>query len=68
MPKRKVRAIILIDYLVEGFDGAARSHNKVKSAIAQLVDGDTEVTNYVTDMRERRGDELPDISKIKVRL
>ena len=66
--KRKVRAIILIDYLVEGFDGASRQGRKVKDAISTLVEGDPEVTTWVSDMRERRGDELPDISKIKVRL
>ena len=64
----KVRAIILADYVVEGFEEAAKEHAKIKNLLASGLDGNPKCKSWQSDMRERRGNEMPDISKIKVRM
>ena len=68
MPKMKVRAIVLIDYTINSYDEASREHQKDKNGIESIVAGNPLVENIQTDMRERRGDGMPDISKVKVRM
>jgi len=68
MATMKVRAIVLIDYTVDGFETAAKEHTKIKNGIESLVQGNPNVERWQSDLRERRGKDMPDISKIKVRM
>jgi hypothetical protein len=64
----KVRAICLLDYDVEGgFKEAAEEEAKLESAIKNLISGNKRVVHYQIEMRERRGNAAPDISKMKFR-
>ena len=64
----KVRAICLIDYDIDGgFRQAAEEEEKLEKAIKALVDGNKRVVDYQLEMRERRGNAAPDISKMKFR-
>lgn len=64
----KVRAIILVDYVVNGFEEAAKEHAKIKNTMGDLLDENKSVETWQSDMRERRGTGMPDIAKIKVRM
>lgn len=64
----KARAICLIDYDIDGgFKQAAEEEKKLEQAIKNLVSGNKRVVHYQIEMRERRGDTAPDISKMKFR-
>jgi len=64
----KVRAICLIDYDIDGgFREAAEEEDKLEKAIKALVDDNKRVVHYQLEMRERRGNAAPDISKMKFR-
>ena len=64
----KVRAICLLDFDIDGgFREAAEEEAKLEKAIKGLVDGNKRVVHYQIEMRERRGNAAPDISKMKFR-
>ncbi len=64
----KARAIIVIDYTIEGgFKGAAEEQEKLEEAIAEIVKDNKRVVFHQIDMKERRGDIPPDISRMKFR-
>ena len=65
----KCRAVVVIDYLIEGgsFRAAADEQDKLEQAIAQIVKDNKNVVFHQVDMKERRGDQSPDISKMKFR-
>lgn len=64
----KARAVIVIDYNIEGgFKEAAAEQDKIEIAVAEIVKGNPNVVFHDVDMKERRGDTPPDISKMKFR-
>ena len=64
----KARGIVVIDYEIEGgFKEAAEEQDRLESAIAGIVKGNKRVVFHQVDMKERRGDQSPDISKMKFR-
>ena len=66
----KCRAIILIDFDIEksgGFKEAAEEQTKVEAAIANIVKDNKRVVHYQMDMKERRGQDSPDIKNMKFR-
>lgn len=65
--KKKVRGIVLIDYIVNGYEGIAQEKATIDQTIKNMCAGNPNVVKFETDIRERRGDDLPDISKVKVR-
>ena len=68
MLKKKVRGIILIDYIVEGYEGIAKEKAIIDTTIKNMCAGNINVVKYETDIRERRVDDLPDIAKVKIRM
>jgi len=65
----KCRAVVVIDYTIEGgsFRAAADEQDKLEQAIAEIVKDNKNVVFHQVDMKERRGDQSPDISKMKFR-
>lgn len=64
----KCRAICLLDYNIEGgFKEAAEEESKLEAAIKSRVSNNKRVVHYQIEMRERRGKDAPDISKMKFR-
>ena len=64
----KARAITIIDYNIEGgFKEAAEEQAKLELAIQDIVKDNKRVVFHQVDMKERRGDVPPDISKMKFR-
>lgn len=64
----KARGIVVIDYEIEGgFKEAAEEQDRLESAILGIVKGNKRVVFHQVDMKERRGDQSPDISKMKFR-
>lgn len=64
----KARGIVIIDYdLPDGYRQAAEEQAKLEQAVAQLVKGNPRVIFHEVDIRERRGDNKPDIKKMKLR-
>lgn len=64
----KARGIVVIDYDIEGgFKEAAEEQERLEAAIAQIVKGNKRVVFHQVDMKERRGDVPPDITKMKFR-
>lgn len=63
----KARAIIMIDLEVEGFLEAAEEQTKIQNAIDGLCKNNPRVVFHAVDMKERRGDSPPDMSKMKFR-
>tara|TARA_R110000868_G_scaffold61837_1_gene187622 strand:+ start:2462 stop:2665 length:204 start_codon:yes stop_codon:yes gene_type:complete len=64
----KARGIVVLDYEIEGgFKEAAEEQEKLEAAIAAIVKGNARVVYSQVDMKERRGDVPPDISKMKFR-
>ena len=64
----KCRAIILIDFDIEksgGFKEAAEEQAKVEAAIDNIVTGNKRVVHHQMDMKERRGQDSPDIKNMK---
>lgn len=65
----KARGLVIIDYdLPNGFIEAAEEQQKLQQAIEELVRGNPRVVYHEVDIRERRGDQKPDIKKMKVRI
>ena len=64
----KARGLILVDYeLPGGFKDAAEEQAKLEAAMKDLVRGNPRVVYHQCDIKERRGDAHPDISKLKIR-
>jgi|TARA_R110000782_G_scaffold52502_1_gene112507 hypothetical protein len=64
----KCRAVAIIDYDIEGsFKEAAEEQQRLENAIQELVTNNKRVVFHQVDMKERRGDAPPDISKMKFR-
>jgi len=64
----KARGIVVIDYDIDGgFREAAEEQARLEEAIANIVKGNKRVVFHQVDMKERRGDQSPDISKMKFR-
>ncbi len=64
----KARGIVVIDYSeLNGFREAAEEQERLEEAIAAIVKGNKRVVFHQVDMKERRGDQSPDISKMKFR-
>tara|TARA_R110000744_G_scaffold195959_1_gene315151 strand:- start:275 stop:550 length:276 start_codon:yes stop_codon:yes gene_type:complete len=64
----KCRAIVVLDYLFEDdFLIAAEEQTKLQEAIASIVKGNKRVVFHQVDMKERRGDQTPDIKTMKFR-
>ena len=64
----KARGIVIIDYNIDGgFREAAEEQSRLEEAIAAIVKGNKRVVFHQVDMKERRGDQSPDISKMKFR-
>lgn len=64
----KCRAVAIIDYDIEGsFKEAAEEQQRLEDAIQNLVTNNKRVVFHQVDMKERRGDAPPDISKMKFR-
>jgi hypothetical protein len=64
----KARGIVVIDYDIEGgFKEAAEEQAKLEQAIQDIVKGNKRVVFHQVDMKERRGDVPPDITKMKFR-
>lgn len=64
----KARGLILIDFeLPGGFKEAAEEQVKLEKAMQDLVRGNPRVVYSQCDIKERRGDGHPDITKLKIR-
>ena len=64
----KCRGIVVLDYDIEGsFLEAAEEQTKLQEAIAGIVKGNKRVVFHQVDMKERRGDQTPDIKTMKFR-
>lgn len=64
----KARAIVIIDYTIDGgFKEAAEEQAKLEAGIAEMVKGNKSVVFHAVDMRERRGDNPPDLKQMKFR-
>jgi hypothetical protein len=58
----------VLDYLFEDdFLIAAEEQLKLQEAIAAIVKGNKRVVFHQVDMKERRGDQTPDIKTMKFR-
>ena len=65
----KVRGLVVIDYdCPAGFIQAAEEQKKLQDAIDALCRGNPRVLHHEVDIRERRGDQKPDIKKMKLRI
>lgn len=65
----KARGIVIIDYdLPDGYKQAAEEQSKLEAAVAQLVKGNPRVIYHEVDIRERRGDQKPDLKRMKIRI
>ena len=64
----KARAIIIVDFQIDGgFSEAAAQEQKVKDAIAALSKDNPAIVYTDMEMKERRGDGKPDVSRMKFR-
>tara|TARA_R100001377_G_scaffold78713_1_gene56576 strand:+ start:222 stop:446 length:225 start_codon:yes stop_codon:yes gene_type:complete len=64
----KCRGIVVIDYDIEGsFLEAAEEQTKLQEAIASIVKNNKRVVFHQVDLKERRGDQTPDIKSMKFR-
>tara|TARA_R110002153_G_scaffold79513_1_gene202916 strand:- start:1143 stop:1346 length:204 start_codon:yes stop_codon:yes gene_type:complete len=64
----KARGLILVDYdLPNGFMDAAEEQKRLQNAMEELVRGNNKVTYFQCDIKERRGDQRPDLRKLKIR-
>ena len=64
----KCRGIAVLDYSFEDdFLIAAEEQKKLQDAFASIVKGNKRVVFHQVDMKERRGDQTPDIKSMKFR-
>jgi len=65
----KARGIVIIDYeLPGGFIEAADEQQKLQKLVDELVRGNPRVVYHEVDIRERRGNQKPDLKKMKIRI
>ena len=65
----KARGIVIIDYeLPGGFIEAAEEQQKLQKLVDELVRGNPRVVYHEVDIRERRGNQKPDLKKMKIRI
>lgn len=65
----KARGIVIIDYeLPGGFIEAAEEQQKLQKLVDELVRGNPRVIYHEVDIRERRGNQKPDLKKMKIRI
>lgn len=64
----KARAIVIIDYTIEGgFKEVAEEQTKLEENVNAMLKGNKNVVFHAVDMRERRGDNPPDLKNMKFR-
>ena len=64
----KARGVIIIDFEFQnGFKEAGEQQVALEKVIDNFVTGNNAVVYHQVDMKERRGDNPPDISKMKFR-
>lgn len=64
----KARGVIIVDFEFQnGFKEAGEQQVALEQAVANFVTGNQSVVYHQVDMKERRGDSAPDISKMKFR-
>lgn len=64
----KMRGLILLDFtFTGGFREAAAAQEKMEAAMKRLADEIEGVVYKQCDIKERRGDVHPDITKLKIR-
>tara|TARA_B100000768_G_C10953662_1_gene238727 strand:- start:255 stop:458 length:204 start_codon:yes stop_codon:yes gene_type:complete len=64
----KIRALAIIDLDVEGgFRDAANLEDGLNKLIKEYASGLQNVVHYQVDVRDRRGNNPPDIKKLKFR-
>ena len=65
----KARAIAIIDFeFKDGFKEAALEQTRLEEAIEAVVKENKSVIYHEVDMRERRGDQKPDLKRMKIRI
>lgn len=65
----KARAIAIIDFeFQDGFKEAALEQTRLEEAIESVVKQSKSVVYHEVDMRERRGDQKPDLKRMKIRI
>ena len=64
----KKRAVIIIDYEIDGgFTETNDKYQSLKDKLVAITDADKDVVFWDIDLKDRRGDAKPDISKMKFR-
>lgn len=64
----KARGVIVIDYeFPGGIKEAAAAQEKLEQAMNEIARGNNRVVYYQCDLKERRGDKRPDVTKMKFR-
>lgn len=64
----KKRAVIIIDYEIDGgFIEASEKYQSLNDKLVAITDADKDVVFWGIDLKDRRGDAKPDISKMKFR-
>ena len=63
----KARAIMLIDLEFPSFREAGLFQDKMDEALNSLIKDNSYVVSTQVDLKERRGDHIPDIKKMKFR-
>ena len=63
----KARAVMLIDLEFPSFREAGLFQDKMDEALNSLIKDNSYVVATQVDLKERRGDHIPDIKKMKFR-
>ena len=64
----KARAIVIIDYTIDGsFKEVAEEQKKLEEGVEAMLKGNKNVVYHAVDVRERRGDNPPDLKNMKFR-
>tara|TARA_Y100000310_G_C20558606_1_gene751857 strand:+ start:438 stop:638 length:201 start_codon:yes stop_codon:yes gene_type:complete len=63
----QLRAIMLVDLEVDNFQEAAAMEAKLQESLDTLVSLNKNISYTALDIKERRGNAKPDISKMKFR-
>ena len=63
----QLRAIMLVDLEVDNFQEAAAMEAKLQDSLDTLVSLNKNISYTALDIKERRGNAKPDISKMKFR-
>jgi hypothetical protein len=63
----QLRAIMLVDLEVDNFQEAASMESKLQESLDTLVSLNKNISYTALDIKERRGNAKPDISKMKFR-